>query len=268
MHRTRWLAACSVVVIGASGAAVWRLQQRGPRRPSVSAAIDRFHQATTSSVPDGPWEPAPGVYVYKASGTESLSFLGTHQSQGPLEPGTITLLPHDCWRLRIDFNSFHSQTWTRCGAHGTLSEVAGTTVQKFDFMAFSTTEHTTVQCPTPFVLVGLALRPGTTSHLRCEQRSSTTKTVAQQDGTVTFLGRDSVVVAGHKVPALHAREHLRLSGQQTGDIRIDLWFASANALPLAERHTIRVVSPAPSPIKHVTYTENGHWTITSLAPRT
>src|SRR5581483_5838420 len=116
---------------------------------------------------------------------------------------------------------------------------------------------TDVTCPTPITLVGLALRPGTTTPLRCEQRSRTTKTVAQQNGTVTFVGRESVVVAGRNVPALHAREEVRVTGQQTGEVTIDLWFATANALPLAERHTLRVVSPAPSPINHVTYTEQG-----------
>ncbi len=269
MHRaTRLLSIATLVCLGAGSYYVWRWEQRGPSRPSVGAAVNRFR--TSTSAPDAPanWTPRPGVYLYAGHGTESLSFLGTKQGQGPTEPGTITSLPNGCWTLRMDFNSFHSQTWTRCSVGGALTERAGTTDQKFDFAAFSTTEHTDVTCVAPIPLAGLTRPAGTTSTFRCQQQSRTTKAVAQQDGTVTFLGRDTVLVEGQKVPALHTHEQVHLSGGQTGDVTIDLWFAVNNALPLAERHTIRVVSPAPAPLHHVTYTEEGSWQLRSLTPRT
>ena len=59
-----------------------------------------------------------------------------------------------------------------------------------------------------------------------------------------------------------------MSGDQTGDVAVDTWFAESDGLPLKETHDIRVVSPAPAPIDHVTYSERGSWRLTSLTPRT
>jgi hypothetical protein len=268
MHKARWIAGGVAVVLVGSGAFVWwRWQQRGPSHPSVNAAIDRYRTSVSTPSDTTTWAPKPGVYVYSGSGSETLSFLGTHQSQGPRLPGTITRMGTGCWQFRIDYNSYHQQTWTRCGVKGALNEAGNAVDQKFDFLAFSSTEHSVVQCTPPVTLVALDRPAGTSVPVRCTSRSKTTGASADQSGKVTFLGRTSVNVGGRSVPALHARESFRVSGGQTGTVSLDLWFAVADALPLAETHSIRVVSPAPAPINHVTYTERGRWQLTSLAPQ-
>ncbi len=194
--------------------------------------------------------------------------MGTSQSQGPTNPGTIVLRPNNCWQFRIDFNSFHRQTWNRCSKGGKLLESGGTTEQRFDFGFFATGEHTDVTCNPPIVVADLAAPPGTRSPIHCSGRSRTTKATFEQTGVATFIGREAVLVGGVAVPGLHTREDMRLRGGQTGEVHFDIWFAPANGLPLKETHSIRVVSPAPAPINHVTYTEHGTWQLTSEAPRT
>jgi hypothetical protein len=194
--------------------------------------------------------------------------MATHQTQGPIDPGTVVLRPDGCWRFRIDFNSFHHQTWDRCSRRGEVLESGGTTDQRFDFIAFGTSEHTDIACDPPIVVADLAAAPGTSSTVDCIGRSRTTKATFRQTGTATFVGRATVTVAGTSVPALHTREDLRLRGGQTGEVHIDIWIASTNGLPLKEVHTITVVSPAPAPLNHVTYAERGRWLLRSMTPRT
>ncbi len=269
-HRGRYLAVSVLLVLIAIGAVfVWQWEHRGPSAPSIRDAIGRFRTSTTVGNADPhPLVPRPGVYLYKGTGSESLSFLATHQEQGPTEPGTVVRRRDGCWQFRIDFNSFHSQTWNRCAADGRLTEAGGTTTQKFDFATFKVGEHSAITCDPAFVVADLGASPGATSPVHCTGRSSTTKSTLSQAGDATFVGREPVVVGGEAVPALHTREAMRLSGDQTGEVRVDIWFAASDGLPLKEVHSIRVVSPAPPPLGHVTYTERGTWQLTSTTPRT
>ena len=270
MHRRRYLAMSLILVLIAVGAVfVWRWEHRGPSAPSVSDAIGRFRTSTSVGAgPTQPLVPPAGVYLYGGTGRESLSFLATRQQQGPTEPGTVVRRRDGCWQFRIDFNSFHSQTWTRCAANRRLTELGGTTTQKFDFATFKVGEHSAITCAPAFVVADLAARPGTTWRVHCAGRSETTKSTFVQAGDATFVGREPVVVGGEAVLALHTREAMRLSGAQTGEVRVDIWFAASDGLPLKEAHSIRVVSPAPPPLGHVTYRERGTWQLTSTTPRT
>jgi hypothetical protein len=269
MRRRRYLSMGVILVLLAGGALfVWRWEHRGPTAPSVGSAIGRFRASATTGAGTRTLEPQAGVYLYDGEGSESLSFLATHQGQGPTEPGTVVRRPDGCWQFRIDFNSFHSQTWNRCSAHGRVTESGGTTMQKFDFATFKVSEHSAITCDAAFLVADLAARPGTTSPVHCTGRSSTTKTTLVQRGVATFVGRDTVPVADAALPALHTRERIRLSGDQSGEVRVDIWFAAADGLPLKEVHSIKVVSPAPPPLGHVTYRERGTWQLRSTTPRT
>ena len=269
MHRGRYLTVSVLLVLIAVGAVlVWRWEHRGPSEPSVSDAIGRFRTSSTlGTAATEPLIPRAGVYLYDGAGRESVSFLSTKQSQGPTEPGTVVRQPDGCWQFRIDFNSFHSHTWSRCSGSNHLTESGGTTTQKFDFATFKMAEHSTVTCR-PFVVADLDAKPGATWPVRCEGKSQTTKATFVQQGVVTFVGREPVTVDGATVPAVHTRERLRLTGGQTGTVDIDIWFAADSGLPLNETHRIRVVSPAPPPLGHVTYAEDGTWHLESATPRT
>ena len=269
MHRTRFFTMLVVLlVVGGCGVFVWRWEQRGPGRVSVSSAIGRFRASVSVATPTRSLEPRPGVYLYAGTGSESLSFLSTHQRQGPTEPGTVSLRAKGCWEFRLDFNSFHSQAWDRCSTNGRLLESGGTTVQRFDFVGIKMSEHNRVTCDTPIVVADPAARPGTTAPVHCVGRSQTTSSTFVQVGTATFVGHEPVVGAGARGPALHTREDLLLSGGQTGEVRFDIWFAATDGLPLKEVHNIHVVSPAPAPLNQVTYAELGGWQLKSLTPRT
>jgi len=267
MHVRRALLFLSVIPIAAV-ALLFAWHGRGPSRPSIDTAVGRF-RASSSTVPTAGQSlvPPAGVYVYAGSGEESLSFMDTHQRQGPQEPGTVTVAASGCWTLRLDFNTFHSQTWERCVENGKLAEHGGTTTQKFDFLAFKQSEHSVVTCDPPMIVADPAASVGSHSSATCLGHSQTTNANITQEATITYLARDSILVGNSAIPALHTREAIQFSGDQHGNETVDVWFASDTGLPLREQHTLSVVSPAPAPLNRVTYTESGNWQLTSLQPK-
>jgi hypothetical protein len=260
------LAVVLLVVVAGSALVWWRLANRGPDQASVGDAIDRFRTSSTVAAASGQ-VPEAGVYLYEGEGSERLSFLATEQSQGPSLPATLTIPAPGCYEFRIDFNSFHHQSWQRCRVDGTIQERGGTTDQQFDFGLFKQSEHSEMHCDSMTVASEDAA-PGTKWTVQCTGHSDTTGTDITQTGTVTFVGIETISVAGTKVRATHVREHLTLSGDQHGTTREELWLRESDALPIKETHDINVVSPAPAPLDSVTYREQGHWQITSLLPRT
>ena len=267
VRRSRLVAAAVVLVLVGGGAVVLRLQNRGPDRASVSGAVDRFRTSSTVATSTRLWRPRAGVYVYSGTGSESLSFLGTHQTQGPTEPGTVTLRPNGCWQFRIDYNSFHSQTWDRCSTRTKLVEAGEPPTNDSTSSRSRPPSTASPSARRPSWSPTCPPRPVPSAPVHCTGRSQTTKSTSTQTGTATYVGRESVTVGSARVAALHTRQDLRLSGDQTGEVHIDIWFAAADGLPLSESHAITVVSGAPAPINHVTYTELGSWHLTSLTPR-
>ena len=257
----------SALVLG-SGVVVGTMWlRRGPGRPSVGGAVDRFRSSATGTKRLAS-QPHPGVYLYDGTGTEHLSFLSTQQSQVGSLPGTVTTGAGGCWTFAIEYNSFHRQTWNRCVTDGRLVERGGTTDQRFDFGVFSQKEHTVIVCTPPIVLDDPSVAAGDTGTVRCDGHSQTTGADQQQRGRITYLGRTTVTVQGRRVAAVHYRQDVTIGGGQKGSTHEEVWLAAADGLPLRETRTIEVVSPAPAPIHEVTYREHGSWRLASLTPRT
>jgi hypothetical protein len=260
------IAAGALIVLVGVGLAWW--SQRGPSKPSIGQAVDRFRSATTVPATLETLQPQPGVYIYAGSGEERLSFMATHQPQDGDLPGTVTRGANGCWDFAIEYNSFHRQTWHRCVVKGRLTERGNTTEQKFDFGPLSESEHAEVVCDPAIVLYDPEASPGDSSPVRCRGHSDTTNANMTQRGRVTFVGRTTVTVGGKRVPALHFAQDLTISGDQRGSSHEELWIAAKDGLPLREERTTTVVSPAPAPLNEVTYSEHGRWLLTSTTPKT
>lgn len=268
-----------VLVLGGCGWIAWQWRARGPEEASVSDALSKFRASnpaaaavaddtTTTGAQRDPIAFVPGVYEYRGSGEEQLSFLGTSQPQGPVLPATVLPAEGGCSTFSIAYNSFHSQGWTWCPTPHGFTERGGTVAQKFDFGAFKMDERSTSVCRPAFVMVDRRDEPGARHRVDCTTESQTTEAGNRSAGTSTFVGREAVAVGDVTVEALHYRIVRTVSGGQQGSDRIDVWFDAARGLPVRQRHDLRVVSPAPPPLDEVTYTERGEWQLTSLTPKT
>jgi hypothetical protein len=261
------IAVLAVIAAGTAGWFAYEWQHRGPTAASVDQAVDRFRSTPTATATPSDRTPAPGVYTFDGDGTESLSFLSTQQSQGPTLPATITPDGHGCWRFVVEYNTFHTQGWDWCRDGARIREGGGTTVQKFDFVAYTVDEHSTITCDPPFVIVDTDAHAGDTTTSNCKGHSTTTNGDMVTTGTVRFVAREQLTVDGTTVPVLHYRADRIISGDQTGHESSDFWFATDDGMLVRNERDIEVASPAPAPLNSVTYREHGWFQLASLTPR-
>jgi hypothetical protein len=265
--RSRRVAVVAIAVVLLTGVAGWQWWERGPSEVSVEDALDRFRSSSSQPATPSALLPAVGVYRYLGLGSEALSFLDTHQAQGPTIPVTVASGTGDCRWITVEYNSFHRMISRWCVEGRRVVERESETIQRFDFLAFSHSEHMTFTCVRPPVVYDPDARPGTSWPLHCTGRSRTRDTRVSHDGSVTFVGRQTLTIGGKEITALHFRQTRQMHGDQRGNETRDVWVSADRALVLRDTREIRVVSPAPSPIGNVTYTESGTYTLSSLAPQ-
>jgi hypothetical protein len=265
--RPRWIVLAVVMVVLAGGAtAFWILwAQRGAHEVSIDQAVDDFRKQHGASTTSGFLRPPAGVYTYTGTGTERLSLLKTTQHWGPRIPVTVVGDDAGCWTFRVDYSSNHWQSTRFCRSGRVLTETSDTTHQSFDFVAMKVSDTNTTRCRPPIDRVRVAAEPGEQWHASCTGRSESRGTEFLADGTETYVGIDRIRVGDKRVPAYHYRTARELSGSQTGSERYDMWYSVLDGLPVQTDRHVEVQSP--SPIGTVTYTENGHYTLSSLVPR-
>jgi hypothetical protein len=243
-----------------------RWGDRGAEQASIDKTVESFRKGQGDDVDaQSKLLPRAGVYVYAGEGREHLSFLSTSQPQGPELPGTIVHEGDGCWSFAVSYNEYHSQTWNYCARDGKLYDEGGVTKQKFDFVATSASSTSTFVCDPPALVLDPKAEPGASERQSCTGTTEPMDATTTDAGTGTYVGRETIEVDGEDVETHHYRVVRTLNGDQTGNSRSDWWFRVTDALPVRNTREIEVRSP--SPIGDVTYTEEGSFTLSSLAPR-
>jgi len=268
-RRRRWLigGAIALVVVVAAFAVVAVLWQRDTAHEvSVDEARRRYDESAPSTQPAAPTvlRPAAGVYLYRGTGTESLTLPPKDHAQGPDMPATVVHRADGCWTFRLDYSSAHWQQWTFCPTDGGLVEVGNQTFETWDFVFTTYDSSTTMTCDPPSVLIRANMEPGDSWKQKCRGSSSNNPGETVTAGPYTFVGDTTVAVGGTEVPAYHFRQVRTLSGVQHGATTTELWFDRRTGLMLRNvRHqSVRTDTP----IGASTYTEAGNFRLTSLQP--
>jgi hypothetical protein len=204
------------------------------------------------------------VYLYDAEGSERLSLLDTGQDWGDTVPGTVTVGEDGCWELRLDLSTNHSATQRHCVEDGVLVEHAGTTFQRFDFVAAEVDEHQEFTCDPPPDTVRPDAAPGDAWPARCTGVSRARGTTVTSSGENVFVGPEVLRIGGEDVDTLHYTRDRELSGDQVGDESQDVWYDATTAMVVKFRREVRVASP--SPLGDVVYTESGTLQLRSTDP--
>ena len=264
--RRRWVAGAVLVALSVAAVPMAaRFLTRGAQPVSVRDALQRF-RASHGAHPPRATSPGPtsGVYLYRATGQERLSLLGTQQRWGDIVPATVARDGARCWSWTVDFNTHHSQSFRYCARGAAMVETGGTTKQAFAFPGITVTDTYRFMCSTAPVMRRTDARAGATAALRCRGVSLERGAHVSSTGTTSFVGRERVRVGPSLVDADRVRSVRTLTGSQRGVEQTELWFARGNGRPLRMTRTLRVHSPAP--IGSVTYTEAGSFTLASLTP--
>ena len=268
-RRRVWIAAAVVGAVVIAGVATFIvLWSRVPTQPvSMDEARRRADGAghgTDQPAEATRFRPAEGIYQYRGEGTERLDKPPTSQTQGPDIPGTVTHLDGRCWRLRVDYNTNHWQSWDYCPTGTGLTEQAGAFFQRSDLVVAQVETTSTYTCDPPVDAIRAAQRAGDRWRQECRGTSTGSDGIVISAGPYTFVGREELEIEGSRVTALHYHRLRTLTGGQTGTEDINVWFDAETGLPLKNQRVITVRSD--SMIGGVTYDEEGSFRLASMTP--
>ncbi len=214
---------------------------------------------------DSGFRPAAGIYRYRGEGTERLDKPPTSQTQGPDIPGTLTHLEGGgCWRLRVDYNTNHWQSWDYCPTKDGLTENAGAFFQRLDLVVAKIDTMSSYACDPPVEAIRSAQEAGDQWIQECRGTSTGTDGEVISAGPYTYVGSEDLEIGGARVESFHYRRSRTLSGGQTGTEEVDVWFAADTGLLLRNERDIEVRSG--SLVGSVTYEEQGSFELTSMTP--
>lgn len=271
-HRRRrwaWITVGIIVVVLVAGLATFLVLLRRPSTRSVSVDEARDRATATGygddeSATPSPLRPAAGVYRYRGEGTERLDRPPTSEAQGPDIPGTVTHLGGGCWRLRVDYNTNHWQSWDYCATDTGLVESGGAFFQRLDLVALEVETSSTYTCEPPAEVIRASPEVGDEWTQECRGTSTSADGEIISSGPYRYLGGEDLDIGGRQVRVLHYRRERALSGGQTGTEAGDVWFAAATGLLVRNERTIDVRSD--SPLGQVTYHETGSFQLVTLTP--
>ena len=256
-----------VVVIGGLVAFVVEWNRSTTHPVSMDAARRRAGTGTTSperSTTPTRLQPAAGVYEYRGDGAEHLDTPPKTATQGPTMPGTVTDLGGGCWRLRVDYNTNHWQSWDYCSVATGLTEKAGAFFQRLDLVAFTVDTSSSYVCDPPVDTIRTSQTPGDQWPQRCHGTSTASKGDVISSGPYTYVGQENLDIGGQRVTALHYHRVRALSGGPSGTEDVNTLFDAHTGMPLQNSRVITVHSDAL--IGGVTYTETGTFHLASLTP--
>jgi hypothetical protein len=252
--RRRWVATGVVLaVVGAGAAIAVHLLTRTDHRTTartVDELLDEFRAGTDVAAGSAAL-PAPGVYVYRTSGADSVDALGGAEHAYPTST-TITVRAAGCGvTTRWDVAVERWEETTACATEGGVVRTAFTAFHEF-FGAGDTDVETCTGDPRP-----IGADPDATWTFECAEGDSVTPWVGRvvDDATVD--------VAGAPVRT----EHVLLvtpDDPDGDDMRIETWYAAGTDLIVREVGSRRTTDP--SPIGDVHYREDYEIVLTSLDP--
>ena len=202
-----------------------------------------------------PGVPEPGLYVYAATGSESVDVLGGERHAFRRRTA-VTVRPAGCgFVLRYDFLRGRSTTREYCPSVDGLRVSRSVEVHTF----FGRREVTDYRCTDASTARPAEDRPEAKLGWSCTTGTKT-ETAAGE-----VVGIEELAVAGAPVETVHLRVATRLAGVSRGEGGADVWLSRSTGLP------VRVVAwndnVTDSPIGPVRYRERFELDLQSLRPR-
>lgn len=257
-HPLRWVVGGAVlaVLLVVAGAAAFVLWPRKPTPITEDDALDEFRGGTVPGA--GPTTgPAPGVYTYDATGSESID-MGPVPLPKRTIPSTVTLVVQPdgtCWTLDLNLMAEHTETTRVCrepdGGLSLPSQTKTEQVPGFRVGITNTCDPAAILSPTATELPIACTETFDVSGLML---------TIQLEGTATSAPGGSVTVDGQTVDTVHL--HFDLTG--TGDLKghsIEDWWVTVEGLPVRIERDIDLDGPG-----H--FVENSSLVLRSLEPRT
>lgn len=270
------LGVATVVVVGAAVVINSLWPRDRARAVDTSVVVERFRTSTSATEPpstaadpdltdatdgtnaaDAATTPAPGVYVYRTTGTESVDLLGGATHQYP-ERSTVTVTVGGCGvSLRWDLLVERYDEWGLCvGGDGIELAPYGGDYHEF----FGTGRHQRQVCTGPLLVVPADGRP------RPPQRWDCTFAGRLWNPAVEVLEQRTFQIGDDSVVATHVRTTLDIEGHYFDRALLD-WWLDPHGLPVSMQVS-RSSRTDSGVIGDVVYTEQVQVELESLVPLT
>lgn len=255
-HRLWTLGIGIVAVLAAVAAGVWFFVLKSPGTQIDLRQALRLYREDEGDGAGGGRLPPAGVYAYRTTGGEELSF-GDIGRQFPSATQMIVTDGGGCTTMRWVPLEQHTESLAVCprpdGAYRVRS------MSSYEMIAGVQTT-TVIQCPEDAYLVPPDPSAGRRWHATCS-------TTGHQKVTLSGLvvGPSSVDVGDRELPALHTRLTLGFSGGESGTNPNDYWLSDGDALVLRQRESVDLSQDA-GPLGSVHYGETMAIGLRSLEP--
>ncbi len=262
-RRWPWIAAGSVVVVAVAGGVFFWLTTRDEVTDvSVDSAVSRFDDGDGSSGTTvvgvgGLTLPAPGVYTYTTSGSESVDALGGTTHTYPASTA-LTVKASGCGvTVTWEPLEHRTETWTACLTDDGVTVASYGSEHEF----FQNDNTTAMTCPTPYVL--LPADATTAAH----PDAVTCTGDGLSDAVSVSVGAPAkVTVGGTDVEGVTVTITSTTTGSTTGTSTRSLVLDPTTGLPLTWHDD--TTNTSTTPIGAVHYKEEFTLTLTSLTPQT
>jgi hypothetical protein len=208
---------------------------------TLDEAVARFRAAGAEAAVPVDGLPVPGVYRYRTTGGERVSFLDYERDYSPVTMRIVTRRSCGVRETQL-FLVQHVEYYDRCGerlvSYGT--DIAywwthGTQDFECDGGSFD----------------GSGMRPGERVEWDCADEDTRAHQITE------YVGDEEVEVDGRRLPARHVRWTTIFSEATEGTAVVDDWFAPDTGLVLMERRNIglRVGSPFVGELSYIDISE-------------
>jgi hypothetical protein len=216
----------------------------------VDEAVARFRAAGPAAAEPVPGLPAPGVYRYRTTGGERVSFLDYRRDYTDT---TVRIVTRRGCGIREEqwFLVQHLEYYDRCGdalvSYGT------------DIAYWWTHGTQDFRCPAggSFDMAGRVA--GDKVRWSCHDEDTRAEQLTE------FLGVEEVMVDGRRHQARHVRWTTTFSGATVGSAVVDDWFSAINGLVLREKRIIGLKVGSPF-VGRIDYVDQSEYTLLSTEP--
>ncbi len=218
--RWPWLLTAAAIVLGVAGVVLWR--SAGSSDPvSQDEALATFRAAGGGTGAAG--GPAPGVYRYAASGSETGGVGPLAITRGlPAEARLVVTTRPDGWDAEMDYSRQHIESM-RVVPHGGELRITFRRT-KVTFAGFGRDDRRSVDPPSLF----LPANPAPGANWRESYRTGDINVKVEN----RIVRRERVRVGDREVDALVVTSHSDTDGPHPGTRDETLWWAPALALPV------------------------------------
>lgn len=205
--------------------------------------------------------PQDGTYHYDLSGSASAG-IGPFVFRVPVpSTATVSLSRAGGCGVLVTTTKSNSETGVYCPSDTAILALYRS-VQTMSVLMWH--QSTTTTCSPPADMVRDGAVAGDSWPMSCSVRTAGLDNSSfQADGTVTYVGPESLVIDGQPVDAFHGRADVSFTGARTGTMTEDVWL-DGSGLPVKRAVNQRTVGAGTSTVFGMNYTA----TLQSLTPET